>query len=317
MEFVRGDVLSDTDALAARPPEQRSALAARLFSAMLSQIAEAGIFHADPHPGNILITDSGELELLDLGSVGTLGSLARGRLIDLLIAVSQGDAQQFADGLIAFVELPDEVDETALRRDIGAFMAARMGGGRSLDAAALAEKITVLSRHGLAVPSELTLPFRALGTVEGSLRALDPEFDLITAATAYTESRKHALREPATLKEALEGETATLLPMLRRLPHRVDRLGDDLARGRLSMNVRILADRRDRWFLRSIVDLAALTFLAGVFGIMAALLLTSGGGPQLTDTLTLFQIFGYLCLVVAGILTFRVLFDTMRHRSAP
>lgn len=317
MEFVRGDVLSDARALASRSPEERRALAARLFAAMLSQIAEAGIFHADPHPGNIVVTEAGELELLDLGSVGTLDSLSRGRLVDLLMAVARGDTQQFADGLIAFVELPDEIDEIALRRDIGSFMASRMGGGRALDAAALAETLTVLSRHGLAIPSELTLPFRALGTVEGSLRALDPDFDLVAAATAYSDARRASFREPSTLREALEAETATLLPMLQRLPRRVDRLGDDLARGRLSVNVRVLADRRDRWFLRSIVDLAALAFLAGVFGIMAALLLTSDVGPQVTDTLSLFQLFGYLCLVVTGILTFRVLFDTMRRRSAP
>lgn len=62
------------------------------------------------------------------------------------------------------------------------------------------------------------------------------------------------------------------------------------------------------------MNLAALTFLAGVFGIMAAMLLTSGGGPTVTPSLTLFQIFGYLLLMVSGVLALRVFFDPFRRR---
>ncbi|MCB8043202.1 hypothetical protein JM654_00290 [Microbacterium oxydans] len=103
---------------------------------------------------------------------------------------------------------------------------------------------------------------------------------------------------------------------MKRLPQRIDRVTGNLADGRFGMNVRLFADPGDRSFVREIISLAVVTFLAGIFGIMAAMLLTSDTGPQLTETLTLFQIFGYLFLVVTGVLTLRALFDVLRRRPA-
>lgn len=314
LEFVEGTTLSDPAALSAFDDDTRKAMATRLFRSMLAQIMDAGVFHSDLHPGNVLVTPSGELVLLDFGSVGRLDSEVRTQITDVLLAFSRSDASAFSDALLAFVDIPDDLDEFTLRQQVGEFMARFLGPGSALDASAFTQVTRILAAFDLAVPAELTVPFRALATVEGSLRALYQPFDLVAEATAYAEQRMAAARRPAALADALKQEVLGAVPIIRKLPQRIDRITGDLAAGRLSVNVRLLADQRDRAVLREFVTLAALTFLSGVFGIMAAMLLTSDGGPQVTPSLTLFQVFGYLLLVVSGVLALRVFFDAFRRR---
>ncbi|MFD4958064.1 ABC1 kinase family protein [Microbacterium sp. NPDC058389] len=314
MEFLDGRTLSDPGSLDTLSAEERSMLAGRLLRSILTQIMDDGVFHSDLHPGNILVLPDASLALLDFGSVGRIDSQVRGQITDLLLAFSRGDSVAFADALIAFVELPDDVDEYALRRQIGDFVSRRLGPGATLDASAFAEVMEVLSSNGLTAPPQLTVAFRAIATAEGTLRVLSPDFDLVAEASAYAQERISEAQRPASLARTAADELAGLLPLLRRLPQRVDRISGALASGRLSVNVRMLADHRDRALLREFFNLAAITFLAGVFGVMAAMLLTSTGGPEITDTLSLYQLFGYLLVVTSGVLTLRVLFDVFRRR---
>lgn len=313
MEFLEGATLSDPHAVVGRDAGARSDRAQQLVEAVLGQILDDGVFHSDLHPGNVMITPSGEIALLDFGSVGRLDSLVRRQITNLLMSVTRGDAVAFADALLAFVEIPDDLDERALRREIGEFMARYLGPGAALDVAAFTRVVAVLGTYKLAVPSQLTVAVRALGTVEGTLRVLSPEFDFVAGSTAYAQARLDRAREPqAVIKSGID-ELTRLLPVMRELPHQVGRIAQSLAEGRMSVNVRLLADRRDRAVMRRFVNLAAVTFLAGVFGIMAAMFLISSGGPELSPTLGLYDVFGYLLVFASGVLTLRAVFDIFGH----
>lgn len=309
MEFVEGETLSDPGAAAQLDPETRAALASQLLAALLDQIMHQGAFHSDLHPGNVMITPDAKLALLDFGSVGRLDSHVRRQITSLLMAVAQNDSMAFADALLAFVELPDDLDEPALRRDIGAFMARYLGPGATLDAAAFVRVIAVLSAHRLAVPSQLTVAGRAIGTLEGTLQVLDPGFDFVAVSTGYAKQQAKDAKKPEALFHTGIDELTRLLPVVRELPHQIGRIAQSLVEGRMSVNVRLLADRRDRRVIRRLVNLAAVTFLAGTSGIIATLLLINSGGPQITPTLSLHDVFGYLLVFASGVLTLRALFD--------
>lgn len=315
MEHIDGFTLSSRQPLAELSPATRRGLARRLLFATLAQIMQAGVFHSDLHPGNIIVGAGHDLVLLDFGSIGRIDSETRSRIGDVLFAFSRRDAGAFTEALFSFVDLSDVQDENGLRRSVAAFMSQRLGPGAKLDATLFAEVVAILFDFGLTAPPELSVPFRTFATVEGTLRTLDPGFDLVGEAGRYADARLSEARRPTSIAKALSDELLGALPIVKRLPHRVDRITGTMADGRFGMNVRMLADSRDRAFLRDIIGLAVVTFLAGIFGIMAAMLLTSDTGPQLTDTLTLFQVFGYLFLVVAGVLTLRALFDVLRRRS--
>ncbi|MGN8026196.1 ABC1 kinase family protein [Microbacterium sp. 22242] len=309
MEFLDGATLSDPTAAARLDSETRSALAQQLLAAVLGQIMDDGVFHSDLHPGNVMITPQNRLALLDFGSVGRLDSQVRRQITNLLMAVTHNDAVAFADALLAFVEIPDDLDEPALRRDIGQFMARYLGPGAALDAAAFSRVISVLGAYKLAVPPQLTVAARAIGTVEGTLRVLSFDFDFVTGSADYAQQRIKEARAPQAVFRAGVDELTRLLPVARELPHQVGRIAQSLAEGRMSVNIRLLADRRERTVMRRFVNLAAVTFLAGVFGIMATMFLISSGGPQVSPTLGLYDVFGYLLVFASGVLTFRAVFD--------
>lgn len=317
LELIQGDTLSDPRAVQAHSATERTEQANKLLRSTLTQIIDDGVFHADLHPGNIILRTDGEIVLLDFGSVGRLDSQLRAQIGEVLLAFYRGDAGAFTDALLGFVELPDEIDETSLRRQIGVFVATKLGPGASIDVTVFTEMMRMLTDNRIAVPSELATAFRAVATLEGTLRHLSPRFDMLSEASNYASERVIQGLSPKTVFTSFSDELAALIPLARRFPKRADRLMGALVDGRLSVNIRLFADRRDRELVRGLVNLIAATFLAAAFGIMAAMLLVSDAGPQVTPTLTLIQIFGYLLVILSGLLTLRVLFDVfrIRHRS--
>jgi len=103
-----------------------------------------------------------------------------------------------------------------------------------------------------------------------------------------------------------------LMPMLRRLPRRLDRITAAAEGGRLSMNVRLLADERDRQTITGWIQLGVLSLLAATAGIMAVALLALKGGPAMTSTVGLYQFLGYCLLVICALLALRVLAAVFR-----
>lgn len=112
---------------------------------------------------------------------------------------------------------------------------------------------------------------------------------------------------PDSLRRAATDELTALLPMLRRLPRRLDRLGAALETGHLSVNVRLLADHDDRRVITGLLHQVLITILAATTGIMAVLMLGLRGGPRLTTTVGLYQFLGYCLLVISAILALRIL----------
>lgn len=287
-----------------------------LLRCLLDQVVRDGIFHADPHPGNVLVRPDGTLALLDFGSIGRIDSLQRAGLQHLLFALDRTDPAAATDALLEIVGAGDDVDEAGLERALARFMSRHLvAGGRvaaaTSDAEMLADLIRLVSGQGLTVPPEIAAVFRAVGTLEGTLRCLSPGFDLIGGSREYAAAGVTEVLDPDRIQETVTGELISLLPVLRRIPRRVDRVGSALEAGRLGLNVRLFADRRDRSMVAELVNRVLLAFLAAATGVMAVLLLGTRGGPQVQNT-GLNQVFGYNLLIVSAVLLLRVLFAVFR-----
>jgi ubiquinone biosynthesis protein len=311
MEFIRGDTLAAKGVT--RTSDDRDEQARRLFRSLLRQIMVDGVFHADLHPGNVMLLPGKHIALLDFGSIGRLDSELRREVGEILLTFYRGDARGMSDRLLEIVGVPDGVDEQALRRELGRFMAQHLGPGATMDVVMFTDMVAVLARYELAFPAELTAAFRAVAILEGTLRALAPGFNVLTEARDFAKSQVISAFTPSALRGSVADELASLVPMLRRLPRRFDQISSALEAGRLSVNVRLLADKRDQRVIQSLVHEVILTFLGGFAGVMATILLISSGGPQVTPTLGLYQIYGYCLAVVAVVLVLRVLFDVFRR----
>jgi ubiquinone biosynthesis protein len=293
----------------------RDRLARDLLGFVLRQIVIDGIFHADPHPGNIMLLADGRLGLIDFGSVGRLDSGLRAALQRLLLALDRRDPVALTDALLEVTARPDDLDEQALERSVGALLVRHLAAGRPPDITLFTELFRLVTRHELAVPPEFAMTFRSLSILEGGLTLLAPGFDMVAEAERFGRRQLTARLGPDSLKEAAAEEVVALLPMLRRLPRRVDRIAAALEGGRLNVNVRVLADERDRRVITGWVQLGVLTVLAATAGFMAVALLALKGGPAMTPAIGLYQFLGYCLLVICALLALRVLAAVFRTGS--
>lgn len=271
-----------------------------------------GVFHADPHPGNVLLLANGKLGLLDFGSVGRLDSGLRGGLQQLMLAIDRADPAALRDGLLEIVDRPDDIDEQRLERALGALVAKHFSHGEAPDVEMFTDLFRIVAEFGLAIPPAIAAVFRALATVEGTLALLAPGFNIVVESRAFADAQIGARMRPETLRDTATEELLSLLPVLRRIPRRIDRITGALEQGRLSVNVRLFADERDRDVVTGLVHEMLLAFVGAATGVMAVLLLASTGGPRVADDLTLNQVFGYNLLVISALVGLRLLFVVFR-----
>lgn len=313
MERMAGTPLGSATELITERALDGPGLARGLLDCLLSQIMLSGVFHADPHPGNVLLLQDGRLGLLDFGSVGRLDGSLRAGLQHLLLAINRGDAAAACDALLEVVTRPDEIDEVRLERALGQLIAKHFtSAGATANLERFTDLFALITAHGLTVLPEIAAVFRALATMEGTLELLAPGFSIVDESRSFMVAK---LTEQFTLQpgaDALTGELMALLPMIRRLPRRVDRITTAVEQGRLSVNVRLLADERDRRVISEIVHLMALTLVGATSGVMAVILLGTTDGPRVTSDITLYQVFGYNLLVISTLIGLRLLFTVFR-----
>ena len=315
MERLAGEPLSAaTDRLAALGPGRRAELADRLSTGVLKQIFVSGVFHADLHPGNVILTDDDELALLDFGSVGRLDRPTRTALVMLMAAVERQDSIAATDALLDLMDRPSRLDDRQLEREIGRLITKfGDGGGAGGTAAMFTELLDLVVRHGFRVPPQLAAVFRTLGTLDGTLRLLDPDVDLVGIARARGSELARSLVSRDAIKDQIDHQLATLLPMLARLPRRLSRITEQLEDGSFAVNVRSFGDGGDRRFLSSIGQQLNMTLLGAAMGFGGLFLLTRSGGPMLLPNLGVWPFVGVTLLFLAFTLGARVLATIFFH----
>ena len=164
----------------------RLALADRLISVFLRQIFTIGIFHADPHPGNILVEADGTIVLIDLGAVGRLSAGHREAVLDMLAAASMGNAAGLRQALGAdHAVRPARRPARSWRWRWSRSSPSTCASGGGIDAAAFEDLTILIGRYGIRLPRWFGTLSRTLVTLEGTLKGLDPAFSLVDAAKRH------------------------------------------------------------------------------------------------------------------------------------
>lgn len=177
--------------------------------------------------------------------------------------------------------------------------------------------LTMVVRHGFGVPPQVAAASRALGALEGTLAIIDPQFDLVDASRRAGRELFAERTRPGRLKADLEEQVARLLPVLQRLPRRVDAIALAAQRGELSLEVRVLADERDRSFVTGLIQQLTVTLLAAAAALCGILLLVvAGGGPDLGAGLQIYPILGATLFLFAFVLAARALALAFRHNAS-
>ncbi len=240
MDFVRGRKITKLGPLARLEIDGTHSLAAELFKAYLKQVLVDGLFHADPHPGNVFVTDDHRIALLDLGMVGHTGPVMQENLLKLILAVSDGKGEEAAEIVTRLSEKLDDFNPMEFRRRIGQLVALRRDQG--LEQLNVGRSLLDVSRSahesGLYVPGELTLLGKTLLQLDEVGRILDPSFD----PNATVREEASMLMAQRVRKDLTQGNAfSTLLEMkdfVSNLPARLNRIMDVVANSELEVKVK-------------------------------------------------------------------------------
>ena len=290
---------------------QRDVLADTLVQAYLKQIVLDGVFHADPHPGNVLITDEGRLALIDLGMVGRISPQLQERLLKLLMAVSEGRGEDAAEVAITLGEKLPEFNDAGFRRDINTLVG-RIGhqnvtqfqiGRVFLDLAKL------INDNAMRAPAELTLLGKTLLNLDEVARALDPHLDVNEAirrngVELMTRRMKHAVSSGGVLSAVLEAKE-----FAEKIPGRVNRVLDALAASELKLKVEVIDDGAIIEGLQKVANRIT-------HGLILAAMIVSAAMVMRVETS--FRILGYpglamILFALAGIGTTYLAVQILRH----
>jgi predicted unusual protein kinase regulating ubiquinone biosynthesis (AarF/ABC1/UbiB family) len=285
MDYVRGRKITSVGPLA-HLEIQGAELADELFRAYLKQVLVDGLFHADPHPGNVFLTDDGHVALLDLGMVGQTTPRMQQNLLRILLAVSDAKSEDVADTLIAMSEKDDAFDAASFRRGIGQLvMRVQDTGLAQMNVGAMLLRMhRMASQTGFFVPTELTLLGKTLLQLDEIGRILDPSFDPNAAIRrAAGDIMAQGMRRDATNTHFF-GSLLELRHFIAALPGRLTKLLDATTNAELEIKIRIVDANAMVEGFQKIANRIA----SGI--ILAALIV---GAALLMRVETTFRIYGY------------------------
>jgi predicted unusual protein kinase regulating ubiquinone biosynthesis (AarF/ABC1/UbiB family) len=301
MEYVGGTKITDVERLDERGID-RQALVSRLQEAYIQMVLEDGVFHADPHPGNLAVRDDGTLVFYDFGITGSIDEQLQDQIFEFYVAIARNDIDGVIDSFIAMGAL----DPTANRRLMREMFEIVLDSFRGKDVdeyqvqQLVAEFQAELYEFPLRLPQNLALIVRVTTVLEGVARTLDPEFDLIEVISDYVRSEGYA---EAGLRQLLSEAGAELQSFSRALvtgAPRAERVLDRFERDDVTVQT-ALGDEDGYFDLMAKVAVVGLGAVAFVF---ASLVLFLGGErPEAVVT------------AAGALLSFGLLWWTLRERS--
>jgi ubiquinone biosynthesis protein len=310
MEHVEGTKVTDLSGLA-RLDVDGDELVDELFRAYLKQMLSDGFVHADPHPGNVLLTPDHKLALIDLGMVVRLEPNTREQMLRLLLAVADGEGDEAANVALAMGQPTSFFDEEAFRRDVSALVGSYhdLPPADSHAGQMLAEVTRISGQDGVRPPAELTLLGRTLLALDQVASELAPDFDADAAIRRHAaEVLQRTMWDELTPSSMLRGLLDTK-EFVEQFPGRANRILEAIADGSL----RVRVDAVDAERLISAIQRLANRLVAGL--VLAALILGAAmlAGVETDATILGYPALAFVFFVVAGLMGFWLVVTILRN----
>ncbi|MDH3808854.1 MAG: AarF/UbiB family protein [Desulfuromonadales bacterium] len=299
MEYVDGIKISALEELTAQGYDLKE-IARRGADAFLKQVLDFGLFHADPHPGNVFILPDQVICMLDYGMVGRLGQDLKDQLIDLLQALLNRDVNRIISQLLYSGELTDDSDMKNLRRDLHEFIEdyydivlqdIKVGK-------LLTEFIEILTHHRIHFPADFMILAKALVIMEGVGRQLDPEFNMINHMRPYVNKLVFERFSPKNISEQAGRIVQAYSSLAKNLPQDIKEFVNRLNRNQFKI------DLEHRGLEKLVTDLdrssnrVSFAVVIGSLIVGSSLVMQIDKGPMILG----FPLLGLLGYSIAGFL---------------
>jgi ubiquinone biosynthesis protein len=300
MDYIEGRKVTDVGPLGLMDVDTRP-LVEQLFRAYLRSILHDGFLHADPHPGNLLLTPDGRLAILDLGMVVNVPPRIQQRVLRLLVAISDGNGEQVARVLADLGHPLDGYDAEAFRDDVTHLVSEALAEGAELQAGTvLVELSRVSGSHRLRPPAEMSMVGKALLNLDQTTLHLDPDF---APAEAIRGNVRELLRSGLTTSPGdLVAAALDAKEFTSQLPRRANQIVEALADGQFQLRVDALDEERLHVVLQRVANRLALGLVIAATIIGAAMLMQVhtdrriGGYPAIAMVLFVLAVLGAVAL---------------------
>ena len=245
MEYVGGTKISDIETIEALGLD-RTALARTLQETYLQMIVEDGVFHADPHPGNLAVQDDGTLVFYDFGMSGTVEPFVQQKIVEFYVAVARQDTDAILDTLVEMGTLSPQADRQVMSNVME--LAIADARGEDIEQYRVQQIVSqvedTIYEFPLRLPPNLALVLRVATVVEGVCVTLDPEFDFIDVGTDFLRERGYLERGAREYVEETVDQLDDAARASLRVPPKLERTLETLERGDLTVEVDLQQEQR-------------------------------------------------------------------------
>jgi ubiquinone biosynthesis protein len=253
-----------------------SDIAERGANLFLNMIFRDGFYHADPHPGNLMVLSGGAIGLLDCGMVGRIDQHLREQIEDLLIAAVQRDGAALCDQIVRLGSVPPEFDDAKMQADVEDFLAEYAGESiKDFDLSGALNGMTAIIRnYGIILPARVSLLIKVLVMLEGTAQNLNPDFSLAELLAPWQAKAVRRRFSPQRILHRMHGAWADWSRLGESLPRDLGDIFTQIKRGRFDVH---LEHRR----LEQTVNRLVLGILSAALFMGSAQLWSSAVPPQL------------------------------------
>ena len=310
MENIQGVKASDVDQLRKQGTDL-PLVAERGTNLIMEQIFVHGFFHADPHPGNIFILPDNLICFLDFGMMGRLSRQNRDDFTDLVLYIVARNERKVMESVLKLTNHYEDINRDALSRDLSEMLDRYLYLPlKELDAGKiLQDLLELVSRHQIFFKPNFYLMMKAITTVEGVGRILDPDLELLKLAQPFMKKVKSDRLRLNRIAEEAGLATSEYVDLLRDLPEELRSILSQLRQGRMKLEFehRGLSDLRVA--LDQVSNRISFAIVLASLIIGSSLIILSGIPPKWNDI----PIIGLIGFLLAGVMGFWLLLSILRH----
>lgn len=288
------DTLLKNLALSSWSKEQRRKLAAALVDILLDMILQHGLFHADPHPGNILVRNDGRITLIDFGLIGRLSQQRHQEIISLIQALLERD--QFAlQYILSNWAQSEPLNENQLGSDVFEMLLNyEQLSSSDISISQIINDITYIIReHGLTLPADLVILFKCLITLDGVIKQIDGEFELLSHAQNSIHNVLRQRFNTRTFWRHSKMQLHLLSQLINSLPQNLLQINKRIQHGQFPVSINIQHIDKFNNQLDKVANRLTMGIVTAALIIGSSIVMNINAGPKIFG-LSFFGLIGYL-----------------------
>ena len=298
-----------------RMGHDRKDIARKGAGAFFKMVFQDGLFHADPHPGNIFVLSDGRLGMVDFGIMGRVTEENMEYFASVLVALAGHDydslTRQYVNlGFLSEESMDIDTVQRDLKEDLAELLEPYYGMTiRQIDFATYVDRVTrILNRHKLKIPQNLYLMEKSLITLDGLLKQLNPEFDYLTAAQPYVEALIKRKRNPRQLLRTAQKNLLALSDMAVAVPRQVRTVIGKIMRGDIQVKLQHEGLQHAVRDLDKSSNRLAFSIITAAIIVASSIIIHSGQGQKLFGL----PVLGLIGYVIAGLFGIWILIGILR-----